>query len=435
MKSFFRTQVSTFAGLVLAGAFMLLGPQVQAASGTAVVKKVVGQASFTSATGQGALTEGKVLLQGARITTGAGSYVDLNLSENGDALRIEENSSLTLTTLNFRSEPFSRGSKVINTEMEVSRGHVVANVVRKLSRTSRYEIRTPNGVAGIRGTCIRAGSTGVLALIGRVEFRAVAGGGIQLIIGGQVLSAGANAPINAAAVQTSGLAKTATACTANTGTAAMVQQTIAAFATAIAAEAAKTAAQGAAAPGAKGQAAAQTAAQVTQALVAELVAEVQKAAAEAPAAIKAAVTQAANQAAGQSQAITTKVSANAAAVGVVAAGGDRATAQQAAQQAAQQTAATPQQANAVANNANTTINAALQQQASGGDSASIVSTGSEVAATTPTIDASGTSTSGTGTTTGTGTGTTTGAQGDVAIDTKVGETTIFVSPDTGTKQQ
>jgi hypothetical protein len=307
-----RFHTAKLAALLMMGIALTFGSQAVADQGYALVKKIQGTATYTSALGQGPLKEGQVLIAGAQITTAANSYVDLNLGVNGDALRVEENSSLTLTELTFRKY---RSGTVVKTEMNVTQGHVVANVVRKLSRNSRYNIRTPNGVAGIRGTCVRAGSTMVLALIGQVQFTTV-NGQTSLIIGGFVMSAGANQPFRAAMVETQGVATTATQSTANTGTAAMVQQTVQQFAAAIAAQAAVG---GATTPGATPAQTAQTAAQTAAAVVEALVQAVEQAAAEAPPEIRAEVQRAVQTVQQQAAAVTVQAAASAAATATVAA--------------------------------------------------------------------------------------------------------------------
>ena len=197
MKPQCRSTLLTLGGFFIAAFITLFADTAQADVGYALVKKVQGTVKYTSAIGQGPLKVGQVLTAGARITTDAGSYVDLNLGVNGDALRVEESSTVTLTELTFRK---TRMGDVVKTEMNVTKGHVVANVVRKLSRNSRYNIRTPNGVAGIRGTCIQAGVTGVLAVIGQVQFTPV-NGQVQLVVGGFVMAVGQNQPIRAAVVR------------------------------------------------------------------------------------------------------------------------------------------------------------------------------------------------------------------------------------------
>lgn len=420
---------------------LVFASSASAEVGYAVVKKIQGSVQYTSAIGQGDLKVGQVLTAGARISTQANSFVDLNLGVNGDALRVEESSTVTLTELTFRR--LRRDTAVVKTEMNVTRGHVVANVVKKLSRASRYRIRTPNGVAGIRGTCVQAGVTGVLAVIGTVQFTTV-NGQVSLVIGGFVMSAGSNQPLKAATVQTQGVASSATASTANTGTAAMVQATVQQFAQAIASQAASNAPNT--------QQATQVAAQTAAAVVAALTQAIQQAAQTAPPEIQQQVQQAAQAVQQQVVATTMTAAAGAAATATVAvATAQGATPQQAQQQAqqsaqnaaqsagqaavnsapagqqqqaAQQAAQVQQTVAAVTQN---TIVAVQQTLASGGTVDQAVNQGSE-STPTVTVDTNNPGAAPTVTPTGTGqTGTTTGTQ-QAGTVTTITDTVIDTTP-------
>ncbi|MGY8672039.1 MAG: FecR domain-containing protein [Verrucomicrobiia bacterium] len=306
MNTICRSKPLTFGGILAAG-LMLMASPAQAKVNYAMVKRVVGQATYTSPAGSGALTSKMQLFQGSRITTGPDSFVDVDLGVNGDALRIEASSTVSLTMLTSRQ--VSSRQTVVNTEMNVTRGHVVANVVRKLSRASRYNIRTPSGVAGIRGTCIQAGVSGTIALIGQVTFVPTAGGGVRIIIPGFVMTAGANQPVRASLVQVSGVAQSAVGSTASAGTSAMVSQSVQSFAAAIASMASQAAATSVAngTPAQQAAAISSAASQAVNQLIPQLVAAVQAAAANAPPEIRAQVQYAAQvlaaQAAGMAQTV------------------------------------------------------------------------------------------------------------------------------------
>lgn len=293
---------------VLAAAWLFAVNTVQAASpGAAVVKKVVGTATYTDARGGGAIKENDILFQGATITTGAGSYVDLDLGVNGNALRVEADSTLALNKLEYTKAIDS----VVDTQLEVKKGSTVANVVNKLSKASKYEIKTPAGVAGIRGTALRATTSRVVCLIGTVQFRTV-NGQLQLVLGGTVYAAGTPAPVRATRVESSGVAAAATACTANTSSATTVNQVVKQFTTVIAGAAALEA-------GVDGAGAA--AADAAKAVMAQLLVAVKEAADSAPLAIRAQAQAAAAQLAASADAITAASAGNGAALGTIAAGG------------------------------------------------------------------------------------------------------------------
>ncbi len=306
MKNFGRNPILSI-GSVLLAALWLFAADAQAASGVAEVKKVVGIANFTDAKGGGPIKEGDILMEGATITTGAGSYVDLDLKVNGNALRVEADSTLALNKLDY----VKAGDTIINTQLEVKKGSTVANVVNKLSKASKYEIKTASGVAGIRGTVLKVTTTRVTCLIGKVEFRTV-NGQLQLVIGGTVYSSGAAGPVKATTVETTGLATAATSCTANTQASTTVNQVVKQFTTVIAAEAAADAGPGGAA---------QASADAARAVLAALVAAVKEAADNAPPAIRAAAQAAAADLAKRSEAIQTASAADGAALGTIASGG------------------------------------------------------------------------------------------------------------------
>ena len=421
MKNFGRNPLLALGGTLVAALWLFTSTAQAASPGAAQVKKVVGTATYTDAKGGGPIKEGDILMQGATITTGAGSYVDLDMGVNGNALRVEADSTLTLNKLDYTRA----GEVIVNTELEVKKGSTVANVVNKLSKASKYEIKTPAGVAGIRGTVLRAGTTRIVCLIGTVSFVPVAGGGVQLVIkGGAGFSVGNAAVQNAPAVETTGLARTTVQLTSNT-LANMVSQVVQQFTAAIAAEAAKEAGKAGGEAGAT--AAAAEAAAVAKTVLAQLVAEVKLAAAAADPKVAAVVQQAATQLSANADAVGATAAASAAAAAVVNNGGNATQAKAAATQAAQQATADPTVAQKAANNVTTgAINQAIQAKTQGG-TANVTET-----LVNNTQSATGTPTGGTSSTLP-GTGTKTG------VETKIGETTIFISPagagtDTATKK-
>lgn len=400
MKNIPSNPLSSLAGLLLAAMWLLTASTQAATPGAAEVKKVVGTATYTDGQGGGPIKEGQVLLAGATITTGAGSYVDLDLKVNGNALRVEADTTLSLNKLEYTKAI----ETVVNTELDVKKGSTVANVVNKLSKASKYEIKTPAGVAGIRGTVLRAGTTRIVCLIGRVSFVPVAGGGIQLVInGGSGFQQGANQPVRATSVETTGLARTACSLTANT-LANMVSQAVQQFTAAIAAEAATEAAK-------TGGNASQEAALVAKAVLAQLMQEVQQAAQNAPPAIRAQVQQAVAALQNNTETVVATAAASGAAAAVVNNGGDAQQAKAAANAAASAATTDSAAANRAANNVTAgAIQSAVQARNQGG---TVNPTESLVNNTQPAG--------------GTPTGTAAGGP-NAGVQTQVGNTIIFVSP-------
>jgi hypothetical protein len=131
---------------------MLAADTVNAQStkqGKAQVRAVHGSARYS--TGSGAWLElkaGETLYAGSVVATAAGSHVDLYLGVNGPVVRVAEDSQMSLDKLTYTD---TGADAVIETQLKLTKGTLIGSV-RKLAAASRYEITTPAGVAGIRGT-------------------------------------------------------------------------------------------------------------------------------------------------------------------------------------------------------------------------------------------------------------------------------------------
>ncbi len=327
MKNLGRNRIASLVSLLLAALWLFAADAHAASPGAAQVKKVVGTATYTDTRGGGPLKEGDILMQGATITTGAGSYVDLDMGVNGNALRVEADSTLSLNKLDYTKA----GETIVNTQVEVKKGSAVSNVINKLSKASKYEIKTPAGVAGIRGTVTRATITRVTCLIGTISFVPLQGGGVAIIInGGNAFSAGALAAVRAGGAECSGIARSATSLTANTSPAAVVAATVQQFTAALALDAASDAAR-------TGGDTAKAAADTAKAATADLLQALQQAAADASPQVKAAIQAMATSLTQASESNTAKAAAQAAGIAVKLNGGTDAQAQTAASSAAGQT--------------------------------------------------------------------------------------------------
>jgi hypothetical protein len=78
-----------------------------------------------------------------------------------DAIRIFENTVLGLDKLAIAE---TGADKVTDTQLDLKAGRILGTV-KKLSATSKYEIKIPNGVAGIRGTIYTISADGVLKVL------------------------------------------------------------------------------------------------------------------------------------------------------------------------------------------------------------------------------------------------------------------------------
>jgi hypothetical protein len=116
-----------------------------------------------------------VVLNNAKATQGLGSsltsevYASSTSSDNDtykpkvvqDAIRIFENTVLGVDKLTLMK---TGADTVTETQLDLKAGRIFGTV-RKLSATSVYEIKIPNGVAGIRGTIYLIGADGVLSVL------------------------------------------------------------------------------------------------------------------------------------------------------------------------------------------------------------------------------------------------------------------------------
>lgn len=188
---------SYFQNLIVCSIALALVSVAQAQNqGTAKVIRVKGSARYTTDNNSWQpLKAGMVIKPGSTIQTGIerGSYVDIVTSDSDSKLptpavlsgggagaggngtggsgvkaaakqnvvRLWENTLLGVDKLTTTST----GAGVVGeTELNLKAGRVIGSV-NKLSAGSTYEIKLPNGVAGIRGTDFEISSTGVLKVI------------------------------------------------------------------------------------------------------------------------------------------------------------------------------------------------------------------------------------------------------------------------------
>ena len=143
---------------------MLLGANLfaQEMAGRAEVQSVNGTAIYTTAGGpETPLKKGTVLTAGSVIKTGPESSVDLFLGNSAGTVRVTENTTLGLDTLKLTD---TGAETVVEIQFNLPEGTILGDV-NKMSPASKYEIKLPNGVAGIRGTKYRCSSTAYIVLL------------------------------------------------------------------------------------------------------------------------------------------------------------------------------------------------------------------------------------------------------------------------------
>lgn len=158
-KTFVRLFTTTLA--LLGALFVTPLPAATpagATAGKAVVVKVTGKATYIDInSASGAVREGMALQQGTSIVTGPDSSVVLDLGENGETLVVRPDSTLSLDTLQLVPTGIEKAAR---TQLDLKRGSLAFSV-KKLAAASKYEVKTANGVAGIRGSEGVIYSTGV----------------------------------------------------------------------------------------------------------------------------------------------------------------------------------------------------------------------------------------------------------------------------------
>ena len=161
----YQCLANRLATVVALSVAMLLGANLFAQeqqTGRAEVRAVRGTATYTVEGGpETPLKKGTVLTSGSVIKTGPESSVDLFLGNSAGTVRVTENTTLGLDTLKLTD---TGAETVVEIQFNLPQGSILGDV-NKLSPASKYEIKLPNGVAGIRGTKYRISSTAYIVLL------------------------------------------------------------------------------------------------------------------------------------------------------------------------------------------------------------------------------------------------------------------------------
>lgn len=132
------------------------------------------------------LKVGTVLRSGNVVQTAAGSFVDIVINESAsapsprgsaaaasptplrnqpasaqDVVRVLEDSVLALDKLTAVQ---TGADKVTETQLDLRSGKIFGTV-KKMSAASRFEVKIPNGVAGVRGTVYFISADGVISVV------------------------------------------------------------------------------------------------------------------------------------------------------------------------------------------------------------------------------------------------------------------------------
>jgi hypothetical protein len=147
-----RIKSALICGLVLAfaGVSTLVVAEGAKMAATATVRSVHGTATY-SVNGGGAmpLRPNMELTEGTTIVTGPDTTVDVQVNGKASTVRITANTTMNLKTMQ------DLGAGDSETMLDLKNGLILGSV-KKISKDSHYEVNTPRGVAGIRGTDFEA---------------------------------------------------------------------------------------------------------------------------------------------------------------------------------------------------------------------------------------------------------------------------------------
>lgn len=159
MKFHAKKRLQVVSAFVLT-AFLGLAVSLQAApqQGKAVVSSLKGTAQYSAGGAWAPLKSGMTLYSGTVIQTGSDALLELDLGINGPYVKVKPSTTVAIDKLTFEK---TAADTVIETQLDVRQGGIVGKV-NKTSSASRYEVKTPTGVAGIRGTIYEIDSDGTV---------------------------------------------------------------------------------------------------------------------------------------------------------------------------------------------------------------------------------------------------------------------------------
>jgi hypothetical protein len=143
-----RIQLAVCAfGLALAGVISVHAAEEARLEGKAIVRAVHGQVTYQENGSWMPLKNNAELRAGVTIRTGPDSTADIQINGKS-AVRVTADTTMQIPNMTYTG---SRREGDTDTMLDLKTGSILGNV-KKLSANSRYEIKTPHGVAGIRGT-------------------------------------------------------------------------------------------------------------------------------------------------------------------------------------------------------------------------------------------------------------------------------------------
>jgi hypothetical protein len=187
MKSFRRLSLGYIVALA-AAVLMSASARAETKHNRAVVRSVRGGAQVSNNKGQSwaPAKVGQFLGASSVVKTASDGTVDLFLGDNGPVVRVTPDTSMGIDKLDLENTGIE---KVIETQLDLRNGRILGSV-KKMAAASKYEVKTPVGVAGIRGTEYSIDARGKVSII-------TGSAVVVYVIDGTIL-----APVNVGAGQT-----------------------------------------------------------------------------------------------------------------------------------------------------------------------------------------------------------------------------------------
>lgn len=128
----------------------------------AVINAIAGDVRYSSKDGAWvAAAIGIKLYAGDKVKTGAGSHADVDIGGNVGIIQVAPQSVFVIDKITSTD---AGADRVTETQVSVNEGAIYAKI-NKLAKGSRYEIASPKGIAGIRGTAVYATADGQVTIL------------------------------------------------------------------------------------------------------------------------------------------------------------------------------------------------------------------------------------------------------------------------------
>lgn len=116
---------------------------------------------------------GTKLYAGDKVKTGPGSHADIDLGGNVGVVQVAPQSIFVIDKITSTD---AGDERVTETQLKVESGAIYSKI-NKMAKGSRYEISTPKGIAGIRGTAVYVTADGQVTVLDGTAGVAFANGG------------------------------------------------------------------------------------------------------------------------------------------------------------------------------------------------------------------------------------------------------------------